>query len=156
MLDLQMRPFQAGDEVPWRALNEDWIVKYFAIEEPERLILRDPVGQILDQGGYIFMALVDGRPIGCCALLAHGEGTFEVAKMTVMEAYRGQGAGKKMLQYVIAQATALGGARLYLETSTKLANAIHLYESLGFRHLPPERRVPSPYARANVFMELML
>jgi GNAT superfamily N-acetyltransferase len=61
-----------------------------------------------------------------------------------------------MLQYVIDQARALGAIRLYLETSTKLANAIHLYESMGFCHLPPERRVPSPYARANVFMERIL
>jgi putative acetyltransferase len=156
MLDLQLRPFQPGDEVPFGNLNEDWIAKYFEIEEPERLLLRDPVGQILERGGHIFMAAVDGHPIGCCALLARRDATFEVAKNTVMESYRGQGVGKKMLQYVIDQARALGATRLYLETSTKLANAIHLYESLGFRHLPPERVVPSPYARANVFMERML
>ena len=46
--------------------------------------------------------------------------------------------------------------RLYLETNRKLALAIRLYESVGFRHLPPERVVPSPYARANVYMELDL
>ena len=57
---------------------------------------------------------------------------------------------------MIAQAKVLGATRLYLETGTKLTNAIHLYESLGFRHLPPERVVPSPYARANVFMEKLL
>jgi putative acetyltransferase len=34
--------------------------------------------------------------------------------------------------------------------------AIRLYESLGFRHLPPERVVPSVYARADVYMELWL
>ncbi len=156
MVDIQFRSFQPGDEIAFRIFNEDWISKYFTIEEPERLLLRDPVGQILERGGHVFMALVDGRPVGCCALLTHGDGTFEVAKNTVMETYRGQGVGKKMLQYVIDQAKALGASRLYLETSTKLANAIHLYESMGFCHLPPERRVPSPYARANVFMERML
>jgi hypothetical protein len=50
---------------------------------------------------------------------------------------------------------ALGAESLYLETNDRLADAIHLYESLGFRHLPPERIVPSPYARANVYMELL-
>jgi putative acetyltransferase len=50
-------------------------------------------------------------------------------------------------------ARALGATKLTLATNSKLPNAIHLYESLGFRHLPPE---PSPYARANVFMEMDL
>jgi hypothetical protein len=35
-----------------------------------------------------------------------------------------------------------------------LTPAIRLYESQGFRHLPPERIVPSVYARADVYMEL--
>ena len=47
----------------------------------------------------------------------------------------------------------MGATRLYLETNWKLETAIKLYESLGFEHLPPERIVPSPYARADVYME---
>ena len=37
-----------------------------------------------------------------------------------------------------------------------LANAVHLYESVGFKHLPPERVGPSPYARADVHMEMIV
>jgi hypothetical protein len=69
-------------------------------------------------------------------------GVYEVAKMTVAEAYRGQGLGRKLLAYTIAQGKALGAKSLYLETNKKLGDAIHLYEALGFRHLPPERVVP--------------
>ena len=156
MLDIQLRSFQPGDEAAFRKLNEDWINKYFAIEESDRLVLEHPVSEILEPGGHIFMALSNNVPVGCCALLSMEENAFELAKMTVAEGYRGQGIGREILQYTIAQAKALGAARLYLETSSKLANAIHLYESLGFRHLPPERLVPSPYARANVFMEMLL
>jgi hypothetical protein len=50
----------------------------------------------------------------------------------------------------------MGAKRLYLETNSKLQSAIHVYESLGFKHLAPERVIPSPYARANVYMELWL
>jgi GNAT superfamily N-acetyltransferase len=156
MLAIQMRSFQSGDETAFRALNEDWIVKYFALEEPDQVVLGDPVGEILKPGGHIFMAMANDRAIGCCALLAMGDRTFELAKMAVMETYRGQGIGRELLQYTITQARALGAAHLHLGTSTKLPNAIHLYESVGFRHLPPERVVPSPYARANVFMEMLL
>jgi putative acetyltransferase len=94
--------------------------------------------------------------VGCCALIFLRPGVYEVAKMTVTESYRGRGLGRRLLEYTIAQASALGAASLYLETNDSLLNAIHLYEALGFRHLPPERVTPSSYARANVFMDLAL
>jgi len=46
--------------------------------------------------------------------------------------------------------------RLYLETNQVLLPAIHLYEAVGFTHLPKVRVVASPYARADVFMEMWL
>ena len=102
------------------------------------------------------MAIADGERIGCCALVFVKTGVFEVAKMAVSERFRGQGIGRRLLEYTIAQARRLGAHTLELASNTKLANAVHLYESLGFRHLPPERVEPSPYARANVFMVLNL
>jgi putative acetyltransferase len=151
---VELRSFQAGDAVAFRELNEDWIEKNFGLEEKDRETLNDPEGHILQLGGHIFMAVANGSAVGCCALLRMRPGVFEVAKMTVAEGYRGMGLGRTMLAYTIAQGRALGAEMLYLETNDKLSDAIHLYESLGFRHLPPERVTPSPYARANVFMEL--
>jgi hypothetical protein len=43
-----------------------------------------------------------------------------------------------------------------LGSNTRLKNAVHLYESVGFRHVPPERVPAVPYTRANVFMEMQL
>ena len=151
-----LRSFQPGDEAPFRSLNEEWIAAYFGIEEKDRITLGDPVGQILDHGGAIFLAISGDTPIGCCALLRLEPGVYEVAKMAVERSHRGFGVGRKILEYTIAQARARGARRLYLETSRRLPNAIHLYESVGFRHLPPERITPSPYARADVFMEMLL
>jgi putative acetyltransferase len=154
--ELTIREFRPGDESAFQKLNEEWITRYFAIEPREAELLADPQGTILDRGGRIFLAIRDGQPIGCCALLAIAPGEFEVAKMTVAESFRGSGIGRSLLEKVIAEARALGARRLYLETNQKLTPAIRLYESLGFRHLPPERIVPSPYARANVYMELFI
>jgi putative acetyltransferase len=148
------RSFRPEDAVAFRELNEDWITKNFGLEPKDRETLGDPEGHILQLGGHIFMAVVDGKAVGCCALLRMRQGVFEVAKMTVAEDCRGMGLGRKMLAYTIAQGKALGAESLYLETNANLRDAIHLYEALGFRHLPPERVTPSPYARANVFMEL--
>ena len=153
---IHLRPFKPGDEAAFRSLNEAWIAKYFVIEEADHAVLEYPVENILEPGGHIFMALIDDRPIGCCALLPMGPGEFELAKMAVLESERGHGTGRKILEYAIAQAKKLGAERLYLETNRKLANAIHLYESVGFRHVSPEQVIPSPYARANVFMEMKI
>lgn len=151
---IHLRPFKPGDEPAFRILNEAWIAKYFVIEGADRAVLEDPVKNILEPGGHIFMALLDDRPVGCCALIAMRPGEFEVAKMAVLEEERGRGIGRKVLEYAIAQAKKLDAERLYLETNRKLANAIHLYESVGFRYVSPEQVIPSPYARANVFMEM--
>lgn len=150
---LELRPFQPSDAAAFRRLNEAWIEKYFGLEQPDREILGNPIGAIIYAGGHIFMACVEGRAIGCCALLRVHENVYEVAKMAVAEEYRGRGVGRKLLAHVIEQARSLGATSLTLASNTKLANAVHLYESMGFRHLPPE---PSPYVRANVFMDLLL
>lgn len=151
-----VRPFQPGDEAAFRELNEAWIGKYFGIEKEDRVVLDDPVGQIVRPGGHIFIGVANDEPVGCCALKFMEAGVFEVAKMAVREELRGYGIGRQVLEYTVAQARQLGAKRLYLETNNSLRNAIHLYESVGFRHLPPERVHGSLYVRANVFMEMEL
>jgi GNAT superfamily N-acetyltransferase len=151
-----IRPFEPGDETAFRELNEAWIGSHFVMEQKDREVLDDPSTHIIEPGGALFMAVQDGIAVGTCALLAMADGGFEVAKMTVAEKCRGLGIGRSLLAHAIDYARATGAKRLYLETNSKLKSAIHVYESLGFEHLDPERITPSPYARANVYMELWL
>jgi GNAT superfamily N-acetyltransferase len=147
--------FQPGDESAFRKLNEAWIRQYFVIEPKDVEVLGDPVRHILDRGGEIVMAVLDGRPAGCCALLAMPQNGIEIGKMAVAEEHRGKGIGRGLLAHAVKVARERGAERLYLETSTKLPAAIRLYESHGFRYLPPERVQPSPYARSDLFMEML-
>jgi putative acetyltransferase len=156
MTPLTFRTFQSGDETAFRELNEAWIIQYFSIEPKDIEVLGDPVSHIIRPGGEIMIAILGDRAVGCCALLAMGEGSFEIGKMAVAEDCRGGGIGRKLLAHVIEHARGIGARRLYLETSTKLPNAIHLYESRGFVHLPVERVRQSPYTRSNVYMEMLL
>ncbi|MFY9748087.1 MAG: GNAT family N-acetyltransferase [Acidobacteriaceae bacterium] len=150
------RTFRPGDEAAFLRLNEDWISKYFDVIEPaDRVLLDDPRTHILDPGGQICIAELRGETIGCCALISIAPGEFELAKMTVAETARAGGIGRKLLQFAINVARIMGARRLYLESNTKAAAAIHLYEQLGFRHLPGPPH-ESKYVRANVFMELQL
>jgi N-acetylglutamate synthase-like GNAT family acetyltransferase len=154
--EILVRPFRPGDEPAFRTLNEEWIAKYFTIEKKDREILDKPVEIILKPGGQILFAVRGGQTIGCCALLPMEDGSFEVSKMAVTERERGHGIGRTILEAVIDYAKKQKIRRLYLETNSRLGNAIHLYESLGFKHIPEASRIPSPYARADVFMDLYL
>jgi len=151
-----VRPFQRGDEIAFRELNEAWISKYFRLEDKDRATLGDPEKYILKNGGEIFMALVDGEPVGCCALLRMSDNTMEVAKMAVDERYQGQGIGRTVLAAVIDWARQRKLHRLYLETNHTLTPALRLYASMGFTPVPEDRVMKSVYRRADVFLELWL
>lgn len=153
------RTFRPGDEAAFHQLNAAWIEQLFVLEEVDRIVLDDPYTHVLARGGQICMAELPARdgalPIGCCALVRIGPGEYELAKMAVSEAVRGHGIGRRLLRFAIDIARQMGAHRLCLESNTKNEAAIHLYEELGFRHLPAPPH-PSKYARANVFMELLL
>jgi putative acetyltransferase len=151
-----IRSFRPQDAAAFRQLNQEWITRYFRVEEKDSTTLENPSESILAPGGYIAMAFLNGEAVGCCALLRLEEANFEVAKMAVTPAAQGKGIGRKLLAQVIDEARRLGASRLYLETNSRLAPAIRLYESVGFRHVPVDRLTVSPYERANVYMELFL
>lgn len=153
---LLIRPFRAGDETAFRELNEAWIIELFALETKDREILTNPLASIIEPGGHILMAALGDIPVGCCALIPKGERCFELGKMAVHPAHRGAGIGRRILMAAIEYARNLGAEGLYLETSHKLPDAIHLYESVGFTRIPAERREPSPYARSDIHMEMTL
>jgi N-acetylglutamate synthase-like GNAT family acetyltransferase len=85
-----------------------------------------------------------------------GNGVYELSKMAVSPAMRGRGIGRRLLEHTIAEARAIGATGLFLGSNSILKDAVHLYESLGFRHVPPEKLPEMHYARANVFMEMAL
>jgi putative acetyltransferase len=151
-----IREFQPGDQAAFRKLNEEWISRYFRLEPKDEEALADPQASILARGGRILLAFLDGLCVGCCGLLHRGANEFEVAKMAVTSSCQGSGIGRKLLVAAIEAARSAGARRLYLETNHALTPAIRLYESVGFQHVPPDRVVPSPYARADVYMEMIL
>ena len=155
-MEITFRPFESGDQVAFGELNEAWISALLSMEEKDRELLGDPVRHILNEGGAIFMAVSGERAVGCCALLKMDGGAFELGKMAVAEDLRGAGIGRQLLEFVIGKAREMGITRLFLETNHKLQNAIHLYEAAGFKHVPGDRLHPSPYARSDVSMELVL
>lgn len=154
---IEIRALQPGDDATaFRTLNEEWIARYFTLEARDIETLGDPETTILRKGGSIFMVYADSLPVGCAALIPLGQGIYELSKMAVSSQLRGRGLGRLLLLHAIAQARLLGATSLFLGSNTRLADAVHLYESVGFRHVLPASLPPSPYTRANVFMQLPL
>lgn len=151
-----IRPFAPGDARAFHDLNRQWITTLFQMEASNESALSDPEGTILAPGGAIFVAELSGEVVGCVALVPMPDLCYEVAKMAVMPDAQGQGIGRKLLEAAVAWGREHGAKRLFLGSNTRLAPALRLYESAGFQHLPPERRPVSPYARADVFMEMFL
>ncbi len=154
--EIGIRQFQPGDAAAFRRLNEEWITRFFRIEPNEESILADPQATILDLGGRIFFATAGERCVGCCALIRLRDKEFEVAKMAVEQSYQRAGIGRRLLHAAIEEGRNAGAQRLYLETNHVLTPAIRLYESVGFKHIDADRIIPSRYARADVYMELIL
>ena len=156
MSEVCIREFQDGDTEAFRRLNEEWITQYFRLEPKDVAVLGDPQRNILEPGGRILFATVDGECVACCALLAMGTGEYEVGKMAVTPRCQGQGIGRMVLLAAVETGRRAGARRLWLETNRVLGPAIALYESAGFQHVPAERRAASPYARSDVQMEMVL
>ena len=154
---IEIRSLAPGDDATaFRTLNEEWITRYFTLEAKDRETLNDPLNSILLKGGHIFMAYAGAEAVGCVALIPMRDGIYELSKMAVSPSLRGRGLGRRLLQHAIAQAKCLGARSLFLGSNTRLKDAVHLYKSVGFRHVNPDSLPPMPYSRADVFMEMSL
>ena len=152
--DVRVVDYEPRHREAFRDLNLAWIEEYFAVEEPDRRQLSDPEGTILAPGGAILVAEAGAEAVAVCALIAAGDGHFELAKMATRRDLRGSGLGRKVMTAAIAKARALGAHKLSLLSHHSLAPAIALYRSVGFVDAPMP--VGNEYARADISMELRL
>lgn len=152
MSNVQIVDYSPKHASTFKDLNEAWIKKFFEIEEEDVKALNNP-SKIIDDGGYIFVALLDGKEVGVCALRKADHETFEFSKMAVAEGAQGLGIGKNLGEAAIEKARSVGSKRIYLEGNTKLEASIHLYGKLGFKEFEWKS---SSYKRVNIMMEKIL
>ncbi|BFO65536.1 GNAT family N-acetyltransferase [Chryseobacterium sp. KCF3-3] len=138
----------------FKALNEEWIKTFFVMEAGDYKLLDHPEEEILNKGGYIAFALLDGEVVGTCALVKT-EGnplTFELSKMAVSPKAQGKKLGYLLGNALVEKAKELKAEKVFLVTNSILVPAIKLYEKLGFIHTPIGH---AEYDRADVRMELI-
>ena len=137
----------------FKRMNIEWLEKYGLLEPPDLLVLNNPKGAILDAGGYIFLAVVDGVVAGSSALQKEHDGVYELAKMAVRPAFQGKGISKLLMEKCLEKAKQLQAKTVLLYSNSQLQTAIRLYEKYGFVHVPV---TDSPFVTADVKMSLTL
>lgn len=142
----------------FRALNEAWLKKHFRVEPADRKMLLHPEKEILNKGGCVLFAKLQGEVVGAAALLKLSDTTFELAKMAVAESAQGKQAGRKLLDAAVGRAARSGAEMIFLKTDKCLRAALGLYRSAGFRACRPPSVESKAYAREKsaTYMKLTL
>ena len=136
--------------VPIKTLNYEWLEKYFRIEEGDVASLSDPQKHIIDKGGHIYYAKLNGEIVGTASLLKKSETVYELGKLAVSDKAQGHGIGTILIEHCLNIAKQKQIKTLILYSNTILQSAIHLFRKYGFEEVDLESGV---YERANIKME---
>ena len=146
--------FKEEYKLDFETLNLQWIKKYFKVEEEDSKILKNPESYVIDGGGQIFFAVIDGNAIGTAAMVLTKERIFELSKMAVDSSYQGLGIGRMIINACIDFAKSKSADEIFLITNDKLLPALELYNSSGFEL--DEDYDDNRYERGNTKMKLLL
>ena len=135
---------------PIKTLNYEWLEKYFRIEEGDVASLSDPQKHIIDKGGHIYYAKLNGEIVGTASLLKKSETVYELGKLAVSDKAQGHGIGTILIEHCLNMAKQKQITILILYSNTTLQSAIHLFRKYGFEEVELESGV---YERANIKME---
>lgn len=145
-------PYEKKYQPDFKRLNLEWLDKYDLTEQYDLDILDEPEKNVIEPGGSIFLAVDNEKVIGTAGLSNEGDGVFELVKMAVDPAYRGQGIGKILLEHCLSEAKKMNARKILLFSNSKLTTALSMYEKYGFRHIPV---TDSHLVTADVKMELL-
>jgi putative acetyltransferase len=139
-----LRPIRPGDDDAVAALIREVMTEHgctgqgFAIHDAEvasmsrayalasaRYFVVERGGEVVGGGGF---ARLHGS--------STGDATCELRKMYFRPAARGLGAGRALLDLLLAEMRACGYRRCYLETTSRMDRARRLYLAAGFAEQP--------------------
>jgi ribosomal protein S18 acetylase RimI-like enzyme len=152
MKTLEIKSYEHRYHKQFKSISLDWLHRYNLYEKADDDLLEHPQ-KYIQLGSFIFLAHYNAEIVGTVSLVPKGRHTFEIVKLGVIDAYRGLGFGKKLMQICLEVCKKENTELITLETSSKLKNALKLYEKLGFIHVEIRN---SKYASADVKMELKL
>ena len=147
---IEIIPYSNDLKEAIKILNYEWLEKYFRVEQSDIQSLSNPNEEIIDKGGFIFYAKLNGEIVGTASLLKKTEDVFELGKMAVSEKAQGHKIGTLLLEHCLQFAKQKQIKTLILYSNTKLKSALHLYSKYGFSEIKLDEGL---YERANIKME---
>jgi putative acetyltransferase len=153
MSEVEIILYEDRYHADFKRLNLEWLDKYHLTESHDLMILDDPRGIVLNNGGIIYLARIGDEIVGTLGLMKEEEGVYELIKMGVTEKWQGKGISKILMDKCLETAREWKARKISLYTNSQLQRAIKMYEKYGFRHVKLEN---SPLATADVRMELTL
>jgi len=132
-----------------RALIEEycrWIDMDLAFQEIEPELDHLP-GDYAPPSGALLVGVVNGQVAALVAYRRFAEGIAEMKRLYVAPEVRGLGVGRALITALLERARASGYRTMYLDTLPTMGDAQRLYESLGFRDIPPYYGTPLPDSR---------
>lgn len=154
MDNLKIVPFNKDYKPAFEFLNRAWIEEYFFMEEEDLKTLQNPETYILEDGGEVFFAILDGEVVGTAAMIQTDKGIYELAKMAVARQFQGLGIGKKLLRRCIDFSKEREATEIFLITNDSLKPALSLYLSFGF--VLNDQNDDNRYERGNTKMNLLI
>jgi GNAT superfamily N-acetyltransferase len=89
-------------------------------------------GELSPPGGTFLVGYEDGVPVCCGGVKRLADGTCEIKRMFVVEAARGRGLARALLEELERRARALGYETARLDTGPRQMRAQRMYERAGY------------------------
>jgi GNAT superfamily N-acetyltransferase len=138
----ELRPAEsvAARELILRILNHEYAMALTLDELPD---LVDIHATYRHSEGNFWVASIGGDVVGCIGVLRLAGADFELRRMYVDAAARGQGIAQRLLETALAWCAERGVGDLYLETNEQWKAAHHIYEKRGFVAVEREQLPPA-------------
>lgn len=140
------RVVDGPDVVTVKAIVEDYsdwvrsvLMRDFGISVDDQVgaqALFSDLATVLKPPGRLYLATLDGEPVGTAGLKQIDAGVGEIKRMYVLPSARGHGVGRMLMERLMSDAGTDGYSTLRLETMNWMTDAVALYRRFGFRETP--------------------
>ncbi|MDC0230453.1 GNAT family N-acetyltransferase, partial [Aureispira] len=88
----------------YKLLSLEWLNANNLYEDADGVMLDFPKREVLNKGGFIFLAKVNEQIAGTVTLLPLEHNTYEILKLGVNKNHQGIGIGRALIEHCIQQA----------------------------------------------------